>query len=130
MSQGRLRIPQSTFRFLKRPPGRYYDKLQLLALMPLAGAATFSPPPSEIKTGNQVINAVNNVAGFLFQIFIALAVVFIIIAALFYLTAAGNQTQLDRAKNVLIYSIVAIVIALIAGGIVFFIGDIANVKVP
>ncbi len=116
----------------RKPLGSYSDKISsLVRLAPLVGLrAVFPAPPKEIDTGSDVINAVNNVAGFLFQLFIALAVIFIIIAALFYLTAAGNQTQLDRAKNVLIYSIVAIVIALVAGGIVFFIGDVGNVRVP
>ena len=101
-----------------------------LAVIPLASAAEFGKPPSDISTGQQFINAIANASGFLFKVFMALAVIFIIVAALFYLTAAGNQTQLDRAKNVLIYSIVAIVIALLAGGIVFFVGDVANVPVP
>lgn len=115
---------------LKRTLGGYSEKLQVLALLPLARAATYPSPPKDITSGNQFINAIVNVSGFLFQVFIALAIIFIIVAALFYLTAAGNQTQLDRAKNVLIYSIVAIVIALLAGGITAFIGDVADVKVP
>ena len=117
-------------KFLKKSFEAYSSRLQFLALAPLVEAATFAPPPENISSGQDVIAAVNNVAGFLFKIFIALAVVFIIIAALFYLTAAGNQTQLDKAKNILIYSIVAIVIALIAGGIVSFVGDVGNVPVP
>lgn len=114
---------------LKRALGGY-QRLQVLALAPLVKAADYPPPPSDIRSGNQFINAIVNASGFLFQVFIALAIVFIIVAALFYLTAAGNQTQLDRAKNVLIYSIVAIVIALLAGGITAFIGDVADVTVP
>ena len=112
-------------RFLKQTLGGYSERLQL-ALVPLAAATDFSSPPADITSGCQFIVAIQNVAGFLFQVFMALAVIFIIIAAIFYLTAAGNQTQLDRAKNVLIYSIVAIVIALLAGGIATFIDDLSG----
>lgn len=85
-------------------------------------------PTKPITTAQGVVDAINKVADFLFAVFLALAVVFLIIAALFYLTAAGNQTQLDRSKNVLIYSIVAIVIALVAGGITAFIGNILGTR--
>lgn len=105
----------------------YYSKFQLTLLVPVVEAQKYGSPPSNIDSGTQLICAINTVAGFLFQVFIALSVIFIIVAALFYLTAAGNQTQLDRAKNVLIYSIVAIVIALLAGGITLFIGDVTDV---
>lgn len=81
-------------------------------------------PTAPIKTTQDAVGVVNQVANFLFALFLALAVIFLIVAALFYLTAAGNQTQLDRAKNTLIYSIVAIVIALIAGGLTSFVGDL------
>jgi len=119
-----------TLGFLKRTLGGYSEKIQLLALMPVVNAVTYPPPPGNINSGGDFIGAANNVAGFLFKLFMALAVIFIIISAIFYLTAAGNQTQLDRAKNTLIYSIVAIVIALLAGGITQFIGSVANVPVP
>lgn len=116
-----------SLKFLKKSFGVCSNKLQTLALVPLADA--FTAPPSKINTGSEIIVAVKRAAGFLFDLFTALAVVFIILSALFYLTAAGNQTQLDRAKNILIYSIVAIVIALIAGGIVSFVGDVGGVPV-
>lgn len=113
--------------FLKESLKGYSSKLQVLALVPLAEALTYKRPPATIDSGDDFITAIGNVSGFLFQVFIGLAVIFIIVAAIFYLTAAGNQTQLDRAKNVLIYSIVAIVIALLAGGITTFIGSVGNV---
>ncbi|MDP3991667.1 MAG: hypothetical protein Q8P66_02075 [Candidatus Colwellbacteria bacterium] len=91
-------------------------------------ARALGEPTAPIKTAQGVVDAINQVANFLFAVFLALAVIFLIVAALFYLTAAGNQTQLDKAKNTLIYSIVAIVIALIAGGLTAFIGDILGTR--
>lgn len=80
--------------------------------------------PSGITTRTQAYASLDRVAKFLFNIFLGLALIFLIIAALFYITAGGNQTQLDKAKNILIYSIVAIVLALLAGGMRTFIQNL------
>jgi len=91
-------------------------------------ASSTNRPPETIRRGTEVQAAIENVAGFMFNIFTALAVIFVIFAGFLYLTASGNTTQLDRAKNVLIYAIVAIVLALVAGGIVTLIESIIGVK--
>ena len=92
------------------------------------GSLGFEEPTKPITTAGQVTEVINRVASFLFAVFIALAVVFLIVAALFYLTAAGNEEQVKKAKNILVYAIVAIVIALIAGGVTTFIGDILGTR--
>lgn len=110
------------------------DRIRLgaaTALIPVANATHLGgisehDIPTKIDSATAVYTLIAGIATFLFNIFLGLAVIFIIVAALFYLTAAGNQTQLDRAKNVLIYSIVAIVIALIAGGVTSFINTITG----
>lgn len=89
----------------------------LTSIDAVAQAPDFKRPEGAFSTACGAVAAVDNVAGWLFTLFLALAVIFIIVAALFYLTAAGNTTQLEKAKNTLIYSIVAIVLALIAGGL-------------
>lgn len=85
--------------------------------------AQLQEPKAPIKTPIEAINVVERVVRFIFTLFLALAVIFVIVSALLYLTAAGNTTRLDQAKSTLIYSIVAIVIALIAGGIANFVLD-------
>lgn len=107
--------------------------LIMWVLVPIAsathlGGGAFHDPATGIATQAGIIKAIQNVARFLFTGFLALAVVFLIIAALFYITAAGNQTQLDRSKNILIYSIIAIVIALVAGGVTSFIDEILGTR--
>lgn len=54
--------------------------------------------------------------------FFILAVFFILYAAFLYLTAAGNDEAIGRAKKVLIYAVVAIVIAFLAVGFETIIG--------
>jgi len=74
--------------------------------------------PSPISSPGDFVTLLGTVASWMFTIFLALAVLFLIYAAFLYLTAAGNESRVGNAKNVLIYSVVAIVIALLAGGIV------------
>lgn len=78
-------------------------------------------PPTPITTPNDIVNLIEKVAGWLFAIILALAVVFLLIAAFLYLTALGDQTKIGKAKTILSYAIWALVIAVIAGGVSVFI---------
>lgn len=51
----------------------------------------------------------------------AIAVLMIIIGAMRYTLSGGDQSQIGSAKNTILYSIIGLVIALMAGGIVNFI---------
>jgi len=114
-----------TLKISKRIAPLFLIFIFALLLAPAVLAVVPGEPVSTgINTPQEVYNAINRVAKFLFNAFLGLAVILLIVAALFYLAAAGNQTQLDRAKNILIYSIVAIVIALVAGGVTSFIKGI------
>lgn len=88
-----------------------------VALMPAVALAQ-ETLPTPISSPGDFITLLGTVASWMFTIFLALAVLFLIYAAFLYLTAAGNESRVGNAKNVLIYSVVAIVIALLAGGIV------------
>jgi hypothetical protein len=78
-----------------------------------------------IGTGN-VQTYVGNILNWVFYFFIVLAVVFILIAAFSYLTAGGDEQKITKAKNELIYAIIAIVIAVLAKSIVTLIAGIAG----
>lgn len=99
-------------------------------VLPSARAAEpFEPKgitPVDVSTETKFINIISNTASALFNILMALAVILLIVSALFYLTAAGNETQLTRAKNTLIYAIVAVVIALIAVALPNLVREIAT----
>jgi hypothetical protein len=84
----------------------------------MAGANT-------INTGN-VQEQVGNILNWVFYFFIVLAVVFILIAAFSYLTAGGDEQKITKAKNELIYAIIAVVIAVLAKSIVALIAGIAG----
>ncbi len=55
--------------------------------------------------------------------FYIVAVLFIILGAFSYLTAGGDETKVKNAKTKIIYSLVAIAIAVVAGGVVSLVKD-------
>ena len=87
------------------------------ALVPVAWGAVEPIQSDKIDEVSELSNKIANVATGLATVLFALAAIFIIISGIFYLTAAGNQTQLDKAKNTLIYAIVGVVLGLIAFGV-------------
>lgn len=56
----------------------------------------------------------NKVVAWLTGIFWALTAVFILWAAFLYLTGAGNEDKIGKAKQILIYALIAGVVALFA----------------
>lgn len=91
-------------------------------------------------TGNTVVtsfsdvkNIITTVGDWMFGILIALAAVFIMYAAFLYLTAAGDEEKLKQAKNIIVYAIVAIVVGVLARGMVVIVQNLipgANVQQP
>lgn len=68
-----------------------------------AGIITDAP-----KISTVLLNALN----FLLQIFGLLAIIGIVISGLLYLTAAGNEKQIQKAKKAFYYSVTGIIIAM------------------
>jgi len=95
-------------------------KLSLISaaklLLPVTALAS-SHDTILIDTPQKVENLLNSVADWLFTIFMIVAVIAIIYSAFLYLTAAGDETKVTKARKALTYAIIAIVIALLAGSI-------------
>lgn len=96
--------------------------LFILTLFTVAAFVTFPLLTSAQPTSVSNITSVNSVVSLLKEalkvlraIFFALAAIFIVLAAWNYLTAQGDPTKVSAAKTMLIYTAVAIAIALIAG---------------
>lgn len=61
-----------------------------------------------------VLNTVYMVSGIL-------AVIIIIVAGYFYVTSAGNSSTVEKAKNAIIYSVVGLVVILLAFVITWYV---------
>ena len=71
--------------------------------------------------GDDLNGFLANIASILTFIIGAVAVIMIIVGAIKYVTANGDQSQISSAKNTILYSIVGLILAIAAGGIVVFV---------
>ncbi len=90
-----------------------------LLAAPLSGLALIDDP----DTGTAPIQDLggfetwlSSIVTYIGTIFWILTVLFLVIAAFYYLTSAGSEDKLKKAKSMLIYAIIAIVVALFASG--------------
>ena len=97
-----------------------------------AGSPCIYAPPVTMNTGTcsaagggggiitdpqDVIDLIERVTTWVFTIVMALAILFIVLAAFFYITAAGNPETIGKGKTMLIYALVGIAVAVLARGL-------------
>lgn len=61
---------------------------------------------------------VDNIIGLVFTLVIVIAPIAIIIAGFYFLTSGGDPTKVKRAKDILLYAVIGLVVVLLAKGIV------------
>lgn len=83
------------------------------------GGVTGVPPIEGSQVNLQTI--LNNIGNWALGLLVALATLFIIYAAYLYLTAAGDEEQFTKAKNVLIYAAVAIGVGLLSKAVAYIV---------
>jgi len=102
--------------------------LLLSGLLPtVASAEPFDPtdadptlptlPTAAPENFAGVIGVIVTIAQWMFGLLMALSIVFILYAAFMYIIAQGNQERIDTAKRILIYAVVGLVVAVMAGGV-------------
>jgi fumarate reductase subunit D len=100
--------------------------------LPVLALAQGTLPPSPIVDVNGFKTFIcTTLVGWMFTFLIVLAIIFILIAAYKYLTAAGDPEKVKSASHTLIYAAIAVAVALLARGIPLivgtFVGGNANV---
>jgi len=73
--------------------------------------------PTGPKTGTELFNILDAIANWVFAGFLVLATIFIIVAALQFLTGGGEPAQVAQARMKLLWAVVAIAIAAAAKGL-------------
>ncbi len=91
-----------------------------LTLLPFLALAQGVPGPI-ITSPVQIAQLIQKVLNFVGSIVLVIALIMLIYAAILYLTAGSSETVHTKAKSVLIYAIVGIVIAVLAFSVIPFV---------
>lgn len=102
-----------------------YGSLLLPALV-LAQGAIPSPnvPVTGVRSLDDLSRILVTLVNWVTGLFFVAAILFLFYAAYLYLLAAGDPEKLTQAKNQLIYSVIAITVALLAGSVRFIVENI------
>lgn len=90
-------------------------------LMPLFTKAITIESPIQYKTFEELINTIIN---FIFWVAIAIAPVVIIIAGFYFLTSGGDPEKLRKAKQIILFTFIGLLIVLSGKGIISLIRQI------
>ena len=78
------------------------------------GDGNINEPPAQIN----VLGLLRNILNIIFTIFLTIAAIFIIIAGFYFVTAQGDPEQIKKARNMVLYALIGVVVAVISRGIV------------
>ena len=87
-----------------------------------AEASSHNLPPAEYQLpktgipteGKEVLSLIELVASWVFAIFVAVSIVFIVMGAFEFVTAQGDPAKITKARQSLIFAVIGIAIALMA----------------
>ena len=99
---------------------KLWTKIQyfVLAFLPSFALAQGSPNAVDISTPQKLVALINRVGDYMYMILLALGVIFLVYAGYVFLIGRGDEKEAERAKKIILYSVVAIAVAILARGIV------------
>lgn len=95
----------------------------------------FSPPPSQSPvplpsivglTSKSITKIVNNAIVWLLGAVASLAILFIVIGGIYYITASGDERRMDTAKNIITYAIMGLFLVAIAYAIIITVNKVVG----
>ena len=93
-------------------------------MLSLAAATPAGPYQGEVD----ILKVLNTIINWVFAIFLAIAVLFIILAAFQFLTAGGNSEKVSEARDKLLYAAIGIAVAMLSKAIVPIVAGILNLQ--
>ena len=95
-------------------------------VLPMSVLAVTIENPLKAKTFGGLIN---NLISFIFWIALALFPLMIVIAGIYFVTAAGNPEQIEKAKSIILYTLIGFIVILVAKGFIELLKQVLEVKV-
>lgn len=97
--------------------------LPIVAAAQVGGGSPTYAPIAPVTSLNAVGQSLCNITNWLFYFLIILAVIFIIVAAFKYLTAAGEPDKVKEASHMLLYAVIAIIVGIVAKAVPGLVGS-------
>lgn len=98
--------------------------MAVLMVLPILTGAQPTVATPTIKTTADVFATINSIITLIMSVVVILAVIVILYAAYLYITAKGDPKNIDTAKTAILYAVIAVVIVLIAKGIIMVVANI------
>lgn len=80
--------------------------------------------PKAASTPDSLFTVVENIFSWFLLLIAILSVVAIIYAGITYITSAGNEEQATRAKSIITYAIIGIIVTILAYAIIYYVAHI------
>jgi len=103
--------------------------LGALLTVPAMTIAQNSPTGSIPTEPDEVWKTINTVINWAFAVLILGAVLVIVLAAYLFLTAAGDADKVAKARNYVLYALIAIVVAFLAKALISLVASMLGVDV-
>ena len=81
-------------------------------------------PPN--YTAEQAMDILPTIINYAFGFLLVVVVLMIIAAAYMFVTGGGNPDQLGKAKNLLMYALIGLAVALVARGLIALVGGLLD----
>lgn len=82
--------------------------------------------PPEVVPPVDVLVVLDRIVDWLFTILLIIAAIAIVVAAFYFITAAGDPERVAKARNFVLYALIGVVVAFVARGLVALVGRIVG----
>jgi len=96
--------------------------LSLFILPLMVSAEATAPTPIQaptITTVNGLYGLLKNIVSWFFAVVLVVAVIFFIYAGFIYITASGDSGKTEQARNMIIYAVIGVAVALMAQAFIY-----------
>lgn len=102
----------------------YITSLMALPMLSFGQTFNVNVPTSNVRSINDVTRIIVSLVNWITGLFFVAAILALFYSAYLYLGAAGDEDRMKKAKETLIYSIIAIAVALLAGSMRFIVESV------
>lgn len=90
-----------------------YATSAMASALPMIASAQFETPAATGLPSGSIMGIITNGMNYLLILVGILGVIGFVIAGILYLTAAGDEGQIEKGKTAMVYSIVGVIVALL-----------------